>query len=75
VSDVAVSSQPANHQTSSKSLWGSPVLLSVTHGEALRPEFQEGFYDAVTTYERTRDPDAFAADLRNAVTQDKIPQR
>jgi glucose/mannose transport system substrate-binding protein len=75
VRDVDVSALPAYQQASSKSLWGSPVLLSVTHGEAMRPEFQEGFYDAVSTYERTRDPDAFAADLRNAVTQDKIPQR
>jgi glucose/mannose transport system substrate-binding protein len=75
VRDVDVSALPAYQQASSKSFWGTPVLLSVTHGEAMRPEFQEGFYDAVSTYVRTRDPDAFAADLRNAVTQDKIPQR
>jgi glucose/mannose transport system substrate-binding protein len=75
VRDVDVSSLPAYQQASSKSLWGSTVLLSVTHGEAMSPQFQEGFYDAVTTYVRTRDPDAFAADLRDAVTQDKIPQR
>ena len=39
---------------SSKALWTSPVLLSVAHGEAMSPEFQEGFYDAVSTYVRTR---------------------
>jgi glucose/mannose transport system substrate-binding protein len=73
--DVDVSALPPYQQVSSKSLWSQPVLLSVTHGEAMTPQFQEGFYDAVSTYVRTRDPDAFAADLRKAVTDDKIPQR
>jgi len=41
----------------------------------MSPEFQEGFYDAVSTYIRTRDPDSFAADLENAVSQGRIPQR
>ena len=54
------SSLSAYQRDASKSLWGSPVLLSVAHGEAMSPEFQEGFYDAVSTYVRTRDPDAFA---------------
>jgi glucose/mannose transport system substrate-binding protein len=51
------------------------VLLSVAHGEAMSPQFQEGFYDAVSTYVRTRDRDAFADDLQSAVSSDKIPQR
>ena len=51
------------------------MLLSVAHGEAMSPEFQEGFYDAVSTYVRTRDTDAFADDLEDAVSKDKIPQR
>ena len=59
----------------SKSLWGSSVLLSVAHGEAMSPPFQEGFYDAVSTYVRTREPDAFARDLEDAVANDKIPPR
>jgi glucose/mannose transport system substrate-binding protein len=73
--NVDVSSLPTYQQDSSKSLWSSPVLLSVAHGEAMSPEFQEGFYDAVSTYVRTRDPDAFADSLENAVSRDKIPQR
>jgi glucose/mannose transport system substrate-binding protein len=52
-----------------------PVLLSVAHGEAMSPEFQEGFYDAVSTYIRTRNTDAFADDLEDAVSKDRIPQR
>jgi glucose/mannose transport system substrate-binding protein len=72
---VDVSSLPPYQQDSSKSLWNSPVLLSVAHGEAMSPEFQEGFYDAVSTYVRTRDPSAFADSLENAVSKNKIPQR
>ena len=41
----------------------------------MSPAFQEGFYDAVSTYVRTRDRDAFADDLRNAISNDKFPQR
>ena len=51
------------------------MLLSIAHGEAMSPEFQEGFYDAVSTYVRTRNPDAFATDLEDAVAKDRIPQR
>ena len=73
--NVDVSSLPAYQQQSSKTLWASPVLLSVAHGEAMSPAFQEGFYDAVSTYVRTRSTDAFADDLQDAVSNDRIPQR
>lgn len=73
--DVDVSSLTAYQRASSKALWTSPVLLSITHGEAMSPQFQEGFYDAVSTYIRTRDADAFADDLEDAVSRDTIPQR
>ncbi|MEU0556540.1 ABC transporter substrate-binding protein [Dactylosporangium sp. NPDC006015] len=73
--NVDTSPLSAYQRDASKSLWGSSVLLSVAHGEAMSPEFQEGFYDAVSNYVRTHDPDAFARDLENAVTKDKIPPR
>jgi glucose/mannose transport system substrate-binding protein len=73
--DVDVSSLPPYQRESSRSLWSSPVLLSVAHGEAMSPEFQEGFYDAVSTYVRTRNPDAFDDALRDAVANDRIPPR
>lgn len=73
--NVDVSSLPPYQQASSRSLWTSPVLLSIAHGEAMSPEFQEGFYDAVSSYVRTRDPDAFADELQNAVSNDRIPPR
>jgi glucose/mannose transport system substrate-binding protein len=75
VDDVDVSSLTGYQRASSKTLWASPVLLSIAHGEAMSPEFQEGFYDAVSTYVRTRDTDAFADDLEDAVSKDQIPQR
>jgi glucose/mannose transport system substrate-binding protein len=75
VRDVDVSSLTPYQRTSSKALWTMPVLLSIAHGEAMSPEFQEGFYDAVSTYVRTRSTDAFADDLEDAVAKDKLPQR
>jgi glucose/mannose transport system substrate-binding protein len=75
VRDVDVSSLTAYQRDSSNALRAAPVLLSVAHGEAMTPEFQEGFYDAVTTYERTRSTDSFADDLEDAVSKDQIPQR
>jgi glucose/mannose transport system substrate-binding protein len=75
VRDVEVSSLTAYQRASSRSLWGSPVLLSIAHGEAISPEFQEGFYDAVTTYGRKRNADGFVHDLEDAVSKDRIPQR
>jgi len=73
--NVDVSTLPAYQQQSSKSLWASPVLLSVAHGEAMSPAFQEGFYDAISTYVRTRDTRAFADGLRDAIANDRIPPR
>ena len=70
-----LTSLPPYQREASRAFWASPVLLSVTHGEAMSPEFQEGLYDAVSTYVRTRDADAFADDLQNAVTGDRIPPR
>ena len=75
VHDVNVSSLPAYQRASSKAFWASQVLLSVAHGEGLSPDFQEAFYDAVSTYVRTRDPGAFADDLYKWVAQSAVPQR
>jgi glucose/mannose transport system substrate-binding protein len=75
VRGVDLSGLTAYQRGASRSLWSAPVLLSVAHGEAMSPEFQEGFYDAVATYVRTRDPDAFADDLEDAVSKDQLPPR
>jgi glucose/mannose transport system substrate-binding protein len=75
VRDVNVSSLPAYQRQSSKAFWTSPVLLSIAHGEALSPQFEEGLYNAVSNYARTRSPNAFADDLETAVYNANIPQR
>ena len=75
VRDVELSTLPPYQQASSKSLWSLPVLLSIAHGEAMSPQFQEGFYNAVSSYVRTRDPDSFADDLESAVSDDQVPPR
>jgi glucose/mannose transport system substrate-binding protein len=75
VRGVDVSRLPPYQQASSKAFWTLPVLLSVAHGEAMSPEFEEGFYDAVSSYSRTRDADAFANDLEDVDSEDKVPQR
>jgi glucose/mannose transport system substrate-binding protein len=75
VRDVDVSSLTAYQRASSKALWSSPVLLSIAHGEAMSPEFEEGFYEAVSTYVRTRDANEFAGDLEDAVSKGLIPPR
>ena len=75
VRDVDVASLTGYQRASSEALWNSPVLLSIAHGEAMSPEFVEGFYDAVSTYVRTRDADAFADDLEDAVSNDQTPGR
>ena len=75
VRDVDVSSLTAYQRAASEALWSAPVLLSVAHGEAMSPEFQEGFYEALDTYVRTRNADTFADDLEDAVARDKITLR
>jgi glucose/mannose transport system substrate-binding protein len=73
--DVDVASLTDYQRGASKAFWASPPLLSIAHGEAMTPAFQEGFYDAVTTYVRTRSADSFADDLEDAVAKDKLPPR
>jgi len=73
--DVDASSLTDYQRGSSSAFWRGPVLLSIAHGEAMTPEFQEGFYDAVSTYVRTRSADSFADDLEDAVSKDKLPPR
>ena len=61
--DVDVSSMTTYQQAAAKSLRTDPVLWSITHGEAMSPAFQTGFYDAVEAYVRSRDAKAFTSTL------------
>lgn len=44
------------------------VLLSVTHGELVSPQLEQGFYDAVAAYASSRNADAFNRALIDAVS-------
>jgi glucose/mannose transport system substrate-binding protein len=66
-SDVDLSAMSPYQQSAAKSLREGTVLLSIVHGEAMSPSFQQGFYDAVSAYVKGRDVQAFANTLADAV--------
>lgn len=72
--DLDVSSLTPYQQSAYTALHNSRVLWSIVHGEAMSPAFQQGFYDAVEAYVRTRDPNAFSSALIDAVAA-APPQR
>jgi glucose/mannose transport system substrate-binding protein len=72
--DVDVSSLSPYQQSAATALRDSRVLWSIVHGSAMSPAFQQGFYDAVDAYVRTRDPKAFSSTLISAVAA-APPQR
>jgi glucose/mannose transport system substrate-binding protein len=72
--DVDVSSLSPYQQSASTALRNSRVLWSIVHGSAMSPAFQQGFYDAVNAYVRTRDDAAFSQTLIDAVAA-APPQR
>jgi hypothetical protein len=44
------------------------------HGEATTPQLQQGFYDAVQIYVRSRDAGAFSKTLSDAVNRQPPPK-
>jgi glucose/mannose transport system substrate-binding protein len=72
--DVDVSSLTPYQQSAAKALRSGMVLWSIVHGEAMRPQFQQGFYDAVATYVRSRDAKAFRTTLTDAMRR-QIPPK
>lgn len=72
--DVDVSGLSPYEQSAAKSLRQGKVLLSIVHGEAMSPSFQQGFYDAVSAFVDGRDARAFADTLAKAVnTAAQVP--
>ncbi len=72
--DVDVSSLTPYQQSAAKALRSGTVLWSIVHGEAMRPQFQQGFYDAVATYVRSRDAKAFRTTLTDAMRRQAPPR-
>jgi glucose/mannose transport system substrate-binding protein len=67
--DVDVSSLSRYQQSAAKAFAQDPVLLSITHGEAKSPQFQQGFYDAIAAFAQSKDINVFNQALRDAVNQ------
>jgi glucose/mannose transport system substrate-binding protein len=67
--DVDVSSLSPYQQSAAKAFGQDPVLLSITHGEAKSPQFQQGFYDAIAAFAQSKDINVFNRALLNAVNQ------
>jgi glucose/mannose transport system substrate-binding protein len=72
--DVDVSSLTPYQQSAAKALRSDMVLWSIVHGEAMRPQFQQGFYDAVATYVRSRDAKTFSTTLTDAMRRQAPPK-
>ncbi len=56
-------------QSAAKPFAQDPILLSITHGEAKSPQFQQGFYDAIATFAQSKDVNVFNQALLDAVNQ------
>ena len=65
-SDVDISSLPPYQQEAAHSFRGDKLVQSIAHGEAMNPQFQQAFYDAVTQFIQTRNADSFTRALANA---------
>ena len=65
--DVPLTSLSPYQQSAAQALRDKTFLLSIVHGEAMSPAFQQGFYDAIATYRSSRDPAVFAKTLADAV--------
>ncbi len=65
--DVPLTSLSPYQQSAAQALREKTFLLSIVHGEAMSPAFQQGFYDAIAAYRGNRDPAVFAKTLSDAV--------
>lgn len=72
--DADVSSLSSYQQSAAAALRDSRVLWSITHGSAMSPTFQQGFYSGVNAYVRTRDAKTFSSTLIETVAA-APPQR
>jgi glucose/mannose transport system substrate-binding protein len=72
--DVDVSSLTPYQRSAAEALRSETVLWSIVHGEAMRPQFQQAFYDAVATYVRSRDANAFRATLTDPMRR-QVPAK
>ncbi len=66
--DIDPSSLPAYQQSAYQAMNAGPILLSITHGELLSPQFQQAMYDGVAAFAQSRSPKAFTDKIQQAVS-------
>lgn len=64
--DVPIDSLPAYQQRAATSFRSDALVLSIVHGEAMSPQFQQSFYDAVTQFVQSKKVDSFVQALATA---------
>jgi glucose/mannose transport system substrate-binding protein len=64
--DVDVSSLPKYQQEAAKSFRSDSIVQSIAHGEAMNPQFQLAFFDAVTQFVQSKNVDTFVQALSAA---------
>jgi glucose/mannose transport system substrate-binding protein len=72
--DVDTASLSPYQQSAAEALRSTSVLWSIVHGEATTPQLQQGFYDAVQTFVRSRDAGTFSKTLSDAVNRQPPPK-
>lgn len=65
--DIDPSSLPAYQQSAYQAMNAGPILLSITHGELLSPQFQQAVYDGVAAFAQSRSAKAFTDKIQQAV--------
>lgn len=67
--DVAIDGLSPYQQQAARDLREGRLLLSLTHGELLGPQLQQGLFEGVRRFAASRDPAVFGDALRRAVNR------
>ncbi len=65
--DIDPSSLPRYLQSAYQAMNTGAILLSITHGELLGPQFQQAMYDGVAAFAQSRSAKAFTDKIQQAV--------
>jgi glucose/mannose transport system substrate-binding protein len=66
--DIDPSSLPAYQQWAYQAMNKGAIVLSITHGELLSPQFQQAMYDGVAAFAQSRSAKAFTDKIQQVVT-------
>jgi glucose/mannose transport system substrate-binding protein len=66
--DIHPSSLPTYQRWAYQAMNKGTIVLSITHGELLSPQFQQAMYDGVTAFAQSRSAKAFIDKIQQVVT-------